>query len=237
MQFMRQSKEVGQQALAEALLAPLAAGKKVLWLVPGGSNIQVAVEVMSRLTGNEQNLTITLTDERYGKVGHADSNWQQLIDFGFHTSAATIYPVISEGMTLQETAEAFEAFLRGALDEADVVVGFLGMGADGHTAGILPHSPASDPTNKLVVGYQTEQFDRVTTTFEVLQRLDAAFCFAYGEDKRPALERLQQDVPMADQPAQILKHIPEAYVYNDQLGENCYTWVGADGYANCPQIS
>jgi hypothetical protein len=47
-----------------------------------------------------------------------------------------------------------------------------------------------------------------------------AYLLAYGEDKRPALENLKTELPPNQQPAQILKDIAEAYVYNDQVGGN-----------------
>jgi len=53
----------------------------VLWLVPGGSNIPIAVEAMDMIRKEMSGLslkylTITLSDERYGSVGHKDSNWK-----------------------------------------------------------------------------------------------------------------------------------------------------------------
>lgn len=219
MQYVRQPVEVAQAALFKELFEPLQAGKKVLWLVPGGSNIPTAVHVMDQLSGYEQNLYITLTDERYGLPGHADSNWQQLLDAGFSPGSATICPVLQENMTLEESAMAYATFLAEALSSCDKAVGQLGMGADGHISGILPHSPATTATT-LTHGYHTEQYDRITTTFNALRQLNVIFCLAYGADKRLPLKTLaSQTLPLAEQPAQLLKEFEHAYVYNDQIGD------------------
>ena len=47
----------------------------------------------------------------------------------------------------------------------------------------------------------------------------AAYVFAFGADKKPALENLLTNIDLIVQPAQILKSLPEAYVYNDQVGD------------------
>ena len=58
--------------------------KKVLFFVTGGSSIAVGVEVAKFLQGKQcQNLTIMLTDERYGPRDHFNSNFFQLIEKGF----------------------------------------------------------------------------------------------------------------------------------------------------------
>ena len=65
----------------------LTAGKKVLWLVSGGSNITASVQLMQNLADDlTKNLTIMAVDERYGLVGHADSNEGQLLAAGLTIS-------------------------------------------------------------------------------------------------------------------------------------------------------
>jgi hypothetical protein len=43
---------------------------------------------------------------------------------------------------------------------------------------------------------------------------------AFGENKLGALQNLKQNLPLNQQPSQIVKDIAEAYIYNDQLGES-----------------
>jgi 6-phosphogluconolactonase/glucosamine-6-phosphate isomerase/deaminase len=220
MHFLRESSDRGAKKLAEVLLHELKHGKTVLWFISGGSNIKVAVQVMHKLLGHEDKLIVTPSDERYGPLGHKDSNWQQLLEAGFEPCKATVYPVLQEGLSLQATARMFELTLHDCFVQADTVVALLGMGSDGHASGILPQSPATKATDALVVGYETRQYDRITTTFTALKQIDTAFCLAYGADKKPALLNLRdKKLPLDAQPAQILKDLNHAYVYNDQIEE------------------
>src|SRR5258708_2139506 len=102
MRFSRQTGEAGQELLVNAILLPLQEQKTVLWLISGGSNIKIATAVMAKLIGNESNLWVTLTDERYGKVGHPDSNWQQLLEAGFDPGHAKTYPILRTGLDLAQ---------------------------------------------------------------------------------------------------------------------------------------
>lgn len=220
MQFLNQPLSLATQKLGDTLLHDLKKGKTVLWMIPGGSNISVAVAVMKRLIGHETKLVITLCDERYGPVGHKDSNWQQLLQTGFKPGSATCYPVLQEGLSLAATSRMFELTLQDCFEKADSVVSFLGMGSDGHTSGILPRSSAAADISDLVTYYQTEQYDRITTTFTALKKATTTFCLAYGADKKAALGQLKsKQLTITEQPIQILKLLPAAYLYNDEIGD------------------
>ena len=207
--------------LQARLITELTAGKKVLWLVSGGSNIDASVVVMANIEpALQSNLTIMLSDERYGLVAHPDSNFQQLQTKGFTVSGATLLPTLQPGLSLDETAAAYSIVIQQQFSKAEIIISQLGIGADGHIAGILPESLATNSPDALVVGYQSDPFERITCTFRALQAIDANYSLVYGVDKKDALTRLQQtEVALADQPSQILKQLPEAYVYNDQVGD------------------
>ncbi len=101
------------------------------------------------------------------------------------------------------------------------MIGQLGIGTDGHIAGILPGSAAAHETSALVAAYDAAPFKRLTVTFQVLRQIDAAFVFAFGKPKRKTLEILKAgSMGTIDQPAGILHELQEAYVYNDQVGED-----------------
>jgi len=218
MQFITPTSE-GKKALTERLIRALRTGKKVLWLVPGGSNIQTAVEIMRDIPeGITERLTVALTDERFGPVGHADSNWKQLEDAGFDAKQATTIPILIGLDDLHATVAAYTTTLQSLIARHHLIIGLFGMGPDGHIAGILPQSPAASAEG-LVAGYHTEQFMRITSTFEAIRHCTAAYVLAAGEAKKEALENLQKDLSPYDQPAQILKQLPESYIFNDVIGD------------------
>jgi 6-phosphogluconolactonase/glucosamine-6-phosphate isomerase/deaminase len=205
--------------ISERLTAELAADRRVLWLVCGGSNIVAEVAIMRNVPAElSANLTVTLTDERYGEVGHADSNWQQLLTAGFDIKAGKALPVLG-GESLERTTTDYAALAERALEAADLAVVVFGIGGDGHIAGILPDSPAAHQSAELAAGYDSPPYTRLTLTFPALRRLDVAYALAFGDAKRAALQRLKtEDLELAEQPSQILKQLPEAYLYSDQIG-------------------
>src|SRR5437868_2602932 len=178
--------------LLEAIKSRLLAGQKVLWLIAGGSAIKIGCDVAKKLSENNHlnNLTVSLTDERFGKVGHADSNWRQLIDVGFALPGANLWPVLN-GDSLNGAADRYSKFLSDEVSESDYSIALAGIGADGHIFGIKPGSPALDTTEK-VVGYKWDDYVRLTPTYEMLKELDEIVVYATGSDKHLQFDRLGQ---------------------------------------------
>lgn len=218
MQFIK----IKDQAEAGEILAKkigeyLGHGKKVLWLISGGSNIILEVEILNilkRAFGDnlKENLAVTLTDERYGKVGHEDSNWQQLILAGFNFTIVKCIPVLS-GLEPKETVIEFGKKYRDLEAWADVIIGQFGIGSDGHTAGVLPNTVGVTAPGTACF-YDGGQYQRITLTLKTIRNIDEAYTFAYGESKKEIVEKLKnEDLSFEEMPAQILKEIPESYLY------------------------
>jgi 6-phosphogluconolactonase/glucosamine-6-phosphate isomerase/deaminase len=208
------------KAVSERLKKELSKSGKVLWLVGGGSNINASVKIMAALPDDlTKDLSIFMTDERFGEVGHEHSNSKQLLDAGFQQKDAVFVPMLQPGFSMAETQERYAQALERAVDHASIVIAQSGIGPDGHIAGILPHSPAVKATG-WVTDYEAPPYTRMTMTFDALRHIDAAYYVALGDDKRAALTRLRdEELALDDQPSQILKELPEAYVYNDQIGD------------------
>jgi 6-phosphogluconolactonase/glucosamine-6-phosphate isomerase/deaminase len=211
--------EPGINALALEIIDHLTNGEKVLWLVPGGSNIPISVEIMKTVaqatTGTIlNNLSVSLTDERYGPLGHPDSNWKQLYDAGFvHTGPKT--EVLHEDMPLEDTVKLYSENIEQLFSSHDHIVGQFGIGEDGHIAGVLPGTIGTTST-EAVVGYQSEKFTRISLTLSTLAQIHSAYAFVFRESKKKVIEKLHTDVDLNEMPSQILKKIPKSIVYTDQ---------------------
>lgn len=203
---------------AAAINEQLRSGKRVLVLLPGGSSIQVAALAHQQLDSNRlDQLTLSLTDERYGEVDHPDSNWHQLAEAGVvFDPREQIIPVLN-GLSMDDTIHAWGQALEHAFAANDVVFGFFGMGPDGHTCGILPGSPAVEST-AYTAGYDAGNFQRITMTPRAIQHVQSGVLYIMGENKRPALQDLATDKPLAEQPAQILKQVPSLTIFTDISG-------------------
>jgi 6-phosphogluconolactonase/glucosamine-6-phosphate isomerase/deaminase len=210
--------QAGSDYVADALTRQLKAGKKVLWLVPGGSGMDISVGAIRQLpTDLLPGLSISLTDERYGPVGHPDSNWRQLAEKGFDVKGVTLYPVLN-GDDLKTTAQNYAKLLDRLVEQADYSLALAGMGADGHILGIKPGSPAVSSDNE-VVGYRAKDYQRLSVTLPLLKKLDEVIIYAVGEDKHRQFGRLSDDIPYSEQPAQMLKALKKVIILNDSKGE------------------
>ncbi|MDO8589677.1 MAG: 6-phosphogluconolactonase [bacterium] len=207
--------------MAQRITASLQNGK-VLWLVCGGSNIEFSVMAMNEIReagADLRNLTVALTDERFGSVGHRDSNWQQLMDTGFNIENITTIPVLID-KSLEETIVEYTKKLEKIFDDDALVIAQLGIGTDGHIAGILPETmEVSD--REMVRSFEASPYTRITLTLSVLAKIPVAYAFVFGPAKKEIITRLQNEiVPPSQMPAQIMKQIPEAYLYTDQILKN-----------------
>jgi 6-phosphogluconolactonase/glucosamine-6-phosphate isomerase/deaminase len=201
--------------LVETLTTHLQAGEHILWLLSGGSGAKVCLEVAKRLQDQPlENLWVTLTDERYGDVGHADENWQQLLDAGFSLPGATLYRPLN-GLDRPQTTAGLASWLKEHIESADYSVGLFGIGPDGHTAGIKPQSPAASST-EWAADFTGEDFERITMTFPAIRDLSEVVTQAMGAEKGPTLRQLlQTDTDLAMQPAQVLKTVKKSTLYTD----------------------
>jgi 6-phosphogluconolactonase/glucosamine-6-phosphate isomerase/deaminase len=203
--------------LARLIDTKLAAGQKVLWLVAGGSAIKIAVEVSKRLRPPLRGLTVTLTDERYGPIGHKDSNWQQLLEAGFRLDGASLQPVL-QGKSLSQTVKEYSTVLRTGLKAADYSLALAGMGSDGHIFGIKPGSPAVVGGEDML-GYQWHDYIRITPTIKLIKQLDEVTVYAVGREKWPQFDLLKTNVSADKQPAQLLKQLKKVIIFTDYKGD------------------
>lgn len=218
MRFVTQTTGLAE-VLAKALGDALDQNNRVVWLIPGGSNIEISVKAMRLLDESlTSKLVIMQTDERYLKLSSPDCNWYQLKTAGLDLKQATPYPILlDDNESILEATKRYHKTIQEQFDSADYIIGQFGIGADGHTAGIKPNSEAAN-SKQFVAGYQAEDFSRITMTFPAISRLNAAYTFAFGSDKKSVLGQLKSsDKPLETIPAGVLKKVPISILYNDQV--------------------
>lgn len=219
MQIVQTDQYVVYRKIASRLTELLSVGPTT-WFVSGGSNIAIQVQVLQALKAEGVDLgrlKILLIDERFGPVGHDSSNWKQLQDAGFMIGGPVyISPFTEAETTLDQATARYQQVVGEVLNGSDFVFCQVGMGDDGHTSGILPGSIAALEQTELVCGYEHAPYQRLTTTFPALQRMDEVCLVAYGPSKWPKLEDLCNKVgSQLELPIRVLTDIPLVTIYTD----------------------
>lgn len=209
------------QDIADRIRTALSKNQTVLWLVSGGSAIAVAVQArrqLGQLQPNER-LIVSLVDERFVPMGHTDSNWQQLISNGFDMSGTQTYPMLEVGVTVETIVTTYDRLLRDLLNQANYRIGLFGIGADGHTGGLLPHNPVMSDENQLVGHFKGPDYERITVTPALVRKLDDKVVYVLGEQKWPAIASMLKDGPVDEIPARILTKNGNVTIFTDYKGE------------------
>lgn len=191
--------------LAAQILSSVVDPKTVLYLSGGRTPFE-----LYKYIANEEKLipgAVGMVDERFGPKLHANSNEYMLQESGllryFAMRDIPFYPILSANPQRDKTADAYDAKVRELNATFPKSIGILGIGLDGHTAGIAGNrndfqNPifSKDRLYLLVSEFNDQKGifkERVTMTFLGLSMLDILVVLVFGEDKVNALKMVFQD--------------------------------------------
>lgn len=207
--------------------------KDILLLLSGGSALILAEHIDTSLFGTH--LTISVLDERWTHE-QVHSNFYQLTTIPMWREAldaniAYIDPRPHEPEDVYDTAKRFDLAIKlwHITHREGVVIVTMGIGEDGHTAGVLPmpedherFKVLFEHTHTCIRGYvvppeKNQHTKRMTTTLTYLRRhVDHAIVYATGGKKQIALARVcAPDGDISETPARILHDMHDAHVYTD----------------------
>lgn len=194
------------KSLCSLLIGAKKQSRSVLLLLSGGSAFSLLTSIHKDVLG--VHVTIGMLDERFS-TDESVNNFAQFTKIPFHANARAagalfIDTRIIEHETQEALATRFEKALRGWVRAyADgVVIATMGVGVDGHTAGIMPFPENTElfgqlfeDEEKWVTAYDAGDKNpyplRVTITMPFLRmRTDHAIVYVVGEEKKAAMERV-----------------------------------------------
>ena len=155
---------------------------------------------------------VLMVDERFGEKLHRHSNELMIQGTGllkyFESRNVRFYPILADEQEIKDTALQYDETLRFLLKFFPKTVGLLGLGDDGHTAGI-PAIPSIakrilEDQSSLVTYYEDESGvygARITMTFLALSQLDLILILVLGQEKREALKLMFDSGPIEEIPA------------------------------------
>ncbi len=204
-------------------------GEQVLLLISGGSALK-ALEYIETMDWTK--VTIFFLDERYS-IDNIDSNFSQLVQLDWWAKVRDLGVRFVDSRALfGEDLDAFTRRLDNDLknwletNPDGRKLAIIGMGQDGHVAGIFPYPEDVNKFselfegNNLIVSHNVvgkNKFPwRVTTTFCFFKLLDKSYIYICGEEKREALTKLKENkLPKHEFPAGIFYNINEGLLVTD----------------------
>ncbi|HEX8932569.1 MAG TPA: 6-phosphogluconolactonase [Patescibacteria group bacterium] len=204
-------------SLAKDILYAVIDNKTVLYL-SGGKTPQ---ELYKKLATEEKLIAgaVGMVDERFGPKLHQTSNEKAVQATGLlrylHARNISFYPILQNN-SRQETAENYDEKLRTLNATYPKSLAILGIGADGHTAGIAGNrtnefqNPLFAKERKYLLASEFEDAkgsfkERVTMTFWGLGLLDLLLVLTFGAEKQNALLALFEQGSEKDLPARFFK--------------------------------
>jgi 6-phosphogluconolactonase len=163
--------------------------------ISGGRTPWVMLRALSALDLPWKNVHVLQVDERIASAGHVDRNLTHMCESLRDSQHIHAMPV--ESADLDEAVARYARTLvefAGAPPVLDLV--HLGLGADGHTASLVPGDPVLDVTDAdvaLTGVYQGRR--RMTLTYPPLNRARRVLWLVTGEDKAAMLVRLRRGDP------------------------------------------
>lgn len=205
---------------------------ETLLLVSGGSVSRdivplITKKIMDLDHGLVGNLHIALVDERFGEPWHKDSNMKLLSDAGLvditnRLGVDLALPLVKKGATkLQVLGDYTQKISTLFKLSQGRIIAVLGLGEDGHTAGIKPtvaREEFSDIySHKLVAAYTAHDFTRITLTPQALHEVNLAIIYACGDAKHAAIRILltQKKLPPHKFPAVVVNNSVSAHIFTD----------------------
>jgi 6-phosphogluconolactonase len=183
---------------AEARAAVQARGR-FAFAVSGGRTPWIMLRALSTLDLPWSHVHVLQVDERVAPAGHVDRNLTHLSAslVSGRSASAQVYAMPVESPDLLEASAQYAQTLRevaGVPPVLDLV--HLGLGADGHTASLVPGDRVLDVVDTdvaLTAVYQGRR--RMTLTYPVINRARRVLWLITGEDKAAMLGRLRLGDP------------------------------------------
>ena len=200
----------------------------ILFLSSGGSSL----ELLDHITVFPSNFTVGVTDERFSEDSKVN-NFAQMVETSFFTKAQEkgtyfIDTRMQPGEDVEIFAKRFEEALSSWIEEhpGGRIVITQGVGADGHTLGIMPYLKEQSifeelfEQKSLTVGYDAQNKSeyplRATITLPFLRMVDHCVLYMVGKEKKKVLSlMLSNKGILHETPARIIHEMKEVHIFTD----------------------
>ncbi len=186
-------------------------GRAVI-LVSGGTSIWRSYEAFGKSTDVDwTKVFVFWGDDRFVEPENPYSNYGQvrdaLLSHAKDLPKENVFPINSSASTPTQCAEEYSRTIKEFFDLADgqwpvFDLAQNGMGPDGHTASIFPHSPAVHVDDRIAVMNHASLkpwVDRITLTFPVFNHARTVLFITSGAAKATTLKEVLEGSPNPDE--------------------------------------
>jgi len=186
--------------IATLARAAVAARGRFIMALSGGRTPWLMLRTLADAQLRWEKIHVVQVDERVAAASDPQRNLvhlrQSLLDRELLPSE-NVHAMPVEAADLEQAAGQYAQTLRGIAGQPPVLdLVHLGLGADGHTASLVPGDPALAVTDADVAvtnPYQGKR--RMTLTFPIINRSRQVLWLVTGREKAAALLRLRDDDP------------------------------------------
>ena len=186
--------------IATLARAAVAARGRFIMALSGGRTPWLMLRTLADAQLRWEKIHVVQVDERVASASDPQRNLvhlrQSVLDRELLPSE-NVHAMPVEAADLEQAAGQYAQTLRGIAGQPPVLdLVHLGLGADGHTASLVPGDPALAVTDADVAvtnPYQGKR--RMTLTFPIINRSRQVLWLVTGREKAAALLRLRDDDP------------------------------------------
>jgi 6-phosphogluconolactonase len=188
--------EAAADLIAAEAVAAVAARGRFIAAFSGGSTPWIMLRALAKRDLPWASIHVLQVDERVAGNDDRDRNLTHLRESLLARAplpSANVHPMPVEASDLRAAAAEYAATLRSIAGSPPIIdLVHLGLGADGHTASLVPGDPVlgrGDADVAISGPYQGRL--RMTLTYPVIDRTRRIVFVVTGNDKADALRRLQ----------------------------------------------
>ncbi|HEY9878178.1 MAG TPA: 6-phosphogluconolactonase [Leptolyngbyaceae cyanobacterium] len=206
-----------ERALAlvlETIEDAIATRNRCTLALAGGSTPKPLYEALAQQDLPWEKFYIFWGDERYVPIDHPDSNagmakaaWLDQVPI----PPEQIFPMPTAADNPEESAYQYEQTIKAVFPEAETAIPqldliLLGMGDDGHTASLFPHTNALEVHDRLITVGNKDGQPRITFTVPLLNQGRRVVFMTTGVNKQHALSQVfAADAQAVDYPSRLIR--------------------------------
>lgn len=166
----------------------------------GGNTPLPILKLLAERKMNWNKIQFYLVDERCVQYDSEQCNFMNLKMVFFDKISSRVFPMTFNDENYEKASFIYNQVIddlpkKNGIPQFDLIL--LGMGNDGHTASLFPHTKALEERNAWVVLNEVPQMAslRMTITFPVILNAKSICVLCKGEDKNKIIDNLYSKQP------------------------------------------